>query len=264
MAKKWTAEECEYLETYWGIKSIKLISKALNRSPNAIKSKAWRMGLGAFLDNGEYITFNQLLRALCKNSYSYVPTSWLKNRGFPVKYKTVDNCRFRIVYLNDFWGWADKHRNFIDWSKVEENILGVEPEWVKEQRRISILSNRKYHTTPWTPAEDNLLKMLLKQFRYTYKELSERLHRTEGAIQRRINDLKLKERPIKADNHIKWTQEEYDLLHQMVLKGYSYELMSEKIGKSAKAIRGKVYTLYGSENLDKARQSILQNSNRVA
>jgi hypothetical protein len=40
----------------------------------------------------------------------------------------------------------------------------------------------------------------------------------------------------------------------MVDSGYSYELIAEKIGKSSKALRGRVYSFYRTENLDKARE----------
>ena len=97
---------------------------------------------------------------------------------------------------------------------------------------------------------------LLSKYKYSYKELSLKLQRTEGAIQRRICDLGIKERPVKADNHIKWTESEYMMLGEMIKNGYSYELISEKISKSVKAIRGRVYNTYLTERLDKVRAII--------
>jgi hypothetical protein len=143
------------------------------------------------------------------------------------------------------------NRSLIDWSKVEKNILGPEPDWVQSQRKVNHLTNLKIKVTPWTPAEDTLLKNMLKEFRYSYKDLSKELQRSEGAIQRRILDLGLKERPVKADNHISWTQDEYARLAQMIKQRFSYELMSDELGKSSKAIRGRVYDMYLTENLDK-------------
>ncbi len=252
--KNWTPQEYEYLQENWGRTSLPSIAASLNRSTNAIKIKVARLGLGAFLDNGDYVTFNQLLHALgVQCGYGYKPTSWIKNRGFPVKYKTVENNRFRIVYIADFWKWAEQHRTFIDWAKFKTNSIGAEPDWVKAQRKIGVIAKSKYRTTPWTVAEDNLLKMLLKQHRYGGKELSERLMRTEGAIQRRICTLGLMERPVKADNHNKWSDDEYQRLGELIKQGYSYELLSEIFGRSSKAIRGRVYWMYLTEDLDKVR-----------
>lgn len=84
---------------------------------------------------------------------------------------------------------------------------------------------------------------LLSKYKYSYKELSLKLQRTEGAIQRRICDLGIKERPVKADNHIKWTESEYMMLGEMIKNGYSYELISEKYLSLLKQSEAK-YTIH--------------------
>lgn len=258
--RRWTPEEYEYLIENWGNKSLRTIANHLNRSPNAVKIKVDRLGLGAFLDSGDYITFNQLLNALGIRSYSYKAESWIKRRKLPVKYKRVKDCSFRIICVDDFWKWAEKNRGFIDWTKFEENILGKEPDWVKEQRRLCTLAKMKYHTGPWTPGEDEWLKRLLKQYKYTWSEIARMMHRTEGAIQRRIIDLGLKERPIKSDNHNPWSDEDYQLLGELIKQGHHYETLSEILARSTKAIRGRVYSMYLTENLDKVR-TIIGDSN---
>lgn len=256
-AKNWSQEEVAYLEDNWGKKTIKSIANKLGRSEQGVIQKASKLGLGAYLENGEYITWNQLIVALgITGGRGYMNISWIKNKSFPVKYKTVRNNKFKVVYLEDFWKWADENRNMIDWSKVEENILGTEPKWVPMQRKSDFIKNTKVKSTPWTKEEDQHLKDLLKKFKYSYIDLSKILHRTEGAIQRRICDLKIIERPLKADNHIKWTEEEYIKLSDMIKKRFNYELMSEALGKSAKAIRGRVYNSYLTENIDKVAAMI--------
>ncbi|HEX2986130.1 MAG TPA: hypothetical protein VHO71_04870 [Caproiciproducens sp.] len=253
----WTKEEYDYLMDNWGRVSLGGISKHLNRSENSIKVKVFRLGLGAFLDSGDYITFNQLSIALGRGTADkYMLTSWVKNRNFPVKYKTVGENRFRVVYLNDFWKWAERNRTFVDFSKLEENLLGIEPAWVKEQRKADIKKADAYKLTRWTSAEDSELKRLLKTYRYTYFDLSKKLGRTCGAIQRRICDLQLKERPVKADTAIKWTDEEFKRLADLIKSGTSYPLMAEQLGKSEKAIRGKVGWVYKTENLDAVMKMI--------
>lgn len=254
--KNWSEEEKDYLQDNWGVFSVKVISENLGRSMNAVEIMKTRLGLGAFLNNGEYITFNQLILALGITSGGYKNVSWIKNRNFPVKYKKVQNCSFKIVYINDFWEWAEKNQSMIDWSKVEVNILGEEPAWVKKQREISYAKNLNFKNTPWTKAEDETLKKLLKEFKYGYAELSKKLHRTEGAIQRRINDLGIKERPLKADNHTLWTDDEYLRLAELIKQRVNYEVMSHELGKSSKAIRGRVYNMYLTENIDKVASMI--------
>lgn len=257
LQRNWSQEEINYLQDNWGAISIKSISKRLNRSVEAINVMKNKLGLGAFLDSGEYITFNQLLKAIGINTGSgYFMISWVKNRNFPIKFKTVNECKFKVVYLKDFWIWAEANRTMIDWSKVEKNILGKEPAWMPKQREADYLKNLKVRTTPWTKSEDAKLAHLLKQFKYSYSDLSKLLRRSEGAIQRRIHDLGLKERPLKADNHTPWTPEEYIKLGEMIKQRLSYELMTDELGKSAKAIRGRVYSMYLTENLDKVAAMI--------
>lgn len=258
-ARNWTKEEEEYLIEKWGTVSVKTLSKTLNRSENAIIVRKDRLGLGAFLDNGEYVTWHQLLRALgITGGSGYKITSWVKNREFPVHTKRVNSNSFRIVYLEEWWDWAEKNRDLLDFSKFEENVLGVEPEWVKEKRKHDVEKTRKYITTPWTKTEDEKLRRFVTKQKYTYDELSKMMRRTNGAIQRRLCDLGIKDRPIKADNHIRWTEKDFIKLGEMIKAGYGYDLIAENIGKSSKAVRGRVYQMYLTENLDKVRQ-IMEN-----
>lgn len=252
-AKNWTSEEKQYLEDNWGTISMDTLQKHLGRSKNGILLMAQRLNLGPFLQAGEYITFNQLMKVLRgHDGYSYQEKSWIENRSFPVKYKRVGTNRFKVVYLDDFWEWASKYRDFIDWALVEENILGMEPAWVKEKRREHYQRNRKYKTTPWTKSEDAILLNLLKEQRYEVNEISQKIGRTAGAIQRRCCDLGTPYRPVKADNHNNWSKESLDKLADMIKNHRSYEYMAEVLGRSSKAIRGTVYRMYLTENVDKA------------
>ena len=255
--KRWTKEEELYLEDRWGTTSISTIAKHLRRSENAVIIRAQRIGLGAFLKSGDYVTWNQLSIALGYGTAdSYKLKSWVQNRGFPVRTKRVKNNTFRVVYLEEFWEWAEKNRNFLNFSKFEPFALGAEPEWAAEKRKQDVLKEKQYRKTPWTKAEDQRLEILVRRQQYTYKEIAGMLQRTEGAVLRRIIDIGIKDRPLKADNHIKWTESEFRMLGEMLINGMRYENMSEILGKSVKAIRGRVYQMYLTENLDKARELI--------
>lgn len=256
--KQWTSDEEQYLIENWGTISVKTIAKNLGRSENAVIVRKDRLGLGAFLESGEYITWNQLQIALGfgLSGSGYKMISWVKHRDFPIHTKRVNNSVFKVVYLDEWWTWAERNKDFLDFSKFEENVLGLEPKWVKEKRKMDTENSNKYIKTPWTSVEDSRLEYLIKKQKYTYRELSIMMRRTEGAIQRRICDLGLKERPVKADNHTRWTEHDFEMLGEMIKAGYGYEYMSERLEKSTKAIRGRVYSMYLTENLDKARELI--------
>lgn len=250
-------EEKQYLADNWGSVSVGTLAKNLNRSENGIRVMVNRLHLGAFLESGDYVTWNQLLNAIgCSGGSGYKMKSWVRNRGFPIHTRRVSSNSFKVVYIDEFWEWAKKNLDLLDFSKFEENVLGEEPAWVKKKRRRDIERATKYIITPWTAAEDAKLTYLLQKQKYTYDELSKMLRRTNGAIQKRICDLGIKDRPIKADNHIKWNWDELVLLGEMIKAGYDYETMSERLVKSSKSLRGRVYAMYLTENLDKAREII--------
>ncbi len=259
--KKWTEEETMYLDEKWGKVSFDTIRKKLKRSEASILNKVQKMRLGAFLNNDEYVTYNILMKELgFKKQNSYQNKSWIENRKLPIKYKRVNKNKFKIIYLDDFWKWAEKNKQFIDWTKVKKNALGDDPQWVKELRKNQL---SKFKTTIWTKEEDLLLKKLLETHRYNYLELAEKMNRSHGAIQRRILDLSIKARPVKVDNHIKYTEEEKENIEKFILSNDTYVQISAKIKKSEKAIRGFVFRKYGSENLDKVRNKIIENSRTV-
>lgn len=258
MNRKWTKEDVEYLKEKWGNVSISSLAKKLNRSVNAVKLKTKRLGLGPMLENGSYVTLNQVAIALTgRNFSSYYKKSWIENRGMPVHNKKVINNTFKIIYLDEFWKWAEKNRSFLDFSKMEPLALGKEPEWVNEQRKKDYKSNALQRKDQWTPYEDDKLRYLLKQQKYGYAEVADILHRSEGAIQRRCTDLGIRDRPIKADTGGNpWTDDMYCTIAKGIKNGDSYSLIAKRIGKSEKAVRGKVYNKYLTESADKVRTMI--------
>ena len=169
--RTWKPDEEEYLMEKWGQVSIPAIANKLNRTTNAVKIRAHRLGLGAVLMAGEYVTLNQLLAAATGSdkSYSYK----IENRGMPVHTKKVDRCSFRVVYIDEFWSWAEKNRSFIDFSKMEPMALGMEPDWVTEQRKKDFDAYAIQRKDPWSEVEDSRLKMLLSKHRYSWVEISE-------------------------------------------------------------------------------------------
>lgn len=254
--KRWSSEEETYLMEKWGTLSIPAIAKNLNRTVDSIKVRASRLHLGPALMGGEYVTFNQFILAITGGSrtYTYKKESWVKKRGLPIHTKKVVENRFKVIYLDEFWEWAEKNRSFIDFSKMEPLALGAEPAWVAQQRKIDAISYANQRKDPWTPQEDQRLTYLLKQHKYTYAELSREMRRSTGAIQRRCNDLGLKERPIRESPHNPWSDADLQMMAEMIRQGCSYAMIGDACGgRSEKAVRGAVFNKYHTENADKVR-----------
>lgn len=250
--KSWSDEHLDYLLDNWGSKSISVIAENLNRTVYAIMNKARRNKLGSFLDSGDYITLNQLFIALGRgNGATYTKNTWIK-LGLPTHRKKVNTSSYKVVYIYEFWKWAKEYRMRIDFSKMQPLALGDEPEWAKEQRTADILF-RKYKIQDWTNEEDHTLINLLNTYKYTYKELSLKMLRTEGAIKRRIQDLSLKVWPLREPPHSEWTEEQLRIVRDMYSKGYRADVIKEYIDKSAQAIQGRIERFIKIGELEKRK-----------
>ena len=238
MSKKWTYNEICFLKENWGNYSFPYLSKKLNRTVAAIKEKAYKIGLKRMIHSGDYITYNQLLNLIYgseKGGHRY--DKKLIKAGFPIETITIVSKKVKVVYMHKFWKWFEKNKHLIDLSKTDEYTFGYEPSWVAEKRSADKRA-KKYKTSKWTASEDERLIFLLKSYKYGYRDLSKLLCRTEGAIKRRMISLKIKERPLKADNHILWTKEEINKVKELYLKGYKSCIIAEYVNKSALAING--------------------------
>ena len=139
--------------------------------------------------------------------------------------------------MDEFWTWLEKNKHLVDFQFTEKGDFGYEPDWVYYKRDADKRAS-EYASRKWTEADDHRLKSLLKQYRYGYRDLSIMLKRTEGAIKRRMIDLKILERPLIAGNHTPWQKPEIDTVKDLYLKGYKSDIIAEYVNRSALAING--------------------------
>lgn len=248
--KKWTQEELDFLEEKWGVLSKKLIAKKLNRSLNSVIVKAVRLGLGGYINARDEITLNLLINTLgYKNSYSWVSKKF-ENHNIPIKKMKIIDKSVKMVNINEFWKWAEKNKEILNFADFEEGALGKEPLWVKEKRNIDKNSLNKINRNRlWTKYEEQLLISKVKSMRYTYEELSKEFNRTEGAIKSRLNKLQTPYRPLERDRHIIWTEEENNTLLQMYKEGYGANQIARKINKSEFSVKERVGILESRKNI---------------
>ena len=235
--RNWTLEEVEYMQNHWGDLSIKSIASKLKRSIHSVKVKARKVGLRRMIHSGEYITFNQLFNIIKGKWGVGQDYKMLMKANFPIKYQRIINQQVKVVYMDEFWDWFEQNKHLIDLKKTNNGDFGYEPAWVDE-KRCADKRAAEYKKTPWTAAEDDYLRKLLNSYKYGYREISIKLKRTEGALKRRMNDLNIKERPLRADNHTPWTNDEIEKVKKLYLKGYKSQIIAEYIDRSALAING--------------------------
>lgn len=242
--RRWTQEDIEFLEDKWGVMSIEGIAKKLDRTYDSIKNKSQRLGLGDPLTHLDGITISQL--SLMLNVHYGILRNWIDKYDMPVRRKRFAK-KNQVMYVNyyDFWKWAEKNKQMLDFARLDRFSLGPEPNWVDEKRRadeIRLLHRPKPHNTPWSNEDDGKLKWLLERNRYTYPEISDELKRSEGAIKRRILDLSLDMKPIKLNNHNKYSEEEVKKLKKLLNKGYCFTEIAKRLNnnRSASGVRGKI------------------------
>lgn len=238
--KNWTEEEIQYLEDKWGMLSTIAIASKLGRSIEGVKLKACRLGLGDQRLAIDGITMNQFSKAT-KIPYRTLKY-WIEHKDFPARKKLlVKENRILIVKYDEFWKWAEKNKRLINFAKFEPNILGLEPEWVKIKRGADMLNVcKKDHNEPWSDKEDKELISMVKAQKFTYPDIARQLKRSELAIRKRLMDLNIKLRPLSFDNHVKWNDEQIKILLDLFNKGFGYNTIAERLGRSAHGVRGKL------------------------
>lgn len=239
--KSWTDDELEYLQSKWGVSSKKAIAKKLGRSYYSVYVKAYRIGLDDALYHLDGVTLNKLAEAIGVE-YQIV-SNWALKYRLPFKKKiTAKSQSYKYITLKDWWLWAERNKQMIDFTRFDQYALPPEPEWVKSVRKANYEKKEllpKVHSTPWTSSEDARLKQLAKEGKVTYPEISLELQRSQGAIKRRIKDLKLENNIPRMDNRRIYTHEEIETLERMMLDGHSFVVIAMKLNRSESAVRGK-------------------------
>lgn len=239
--KFWSNKDIEYLEDNYGKYSLKTLAKNLNRTEVAIKEKCTRLGLTSALGNTGLLTTNEIAIAFGvdrKTIWNYI-----QYKGLPAKKKVVLRTgRFWRIDINEFWKWLENNKELLDFSKLDKNILGLEPIWVDEKRRDDIRNkSRKYKT--WTKSE---IKYLRANYKIkSFKEIALDLNRSLNSVQVKAQKLRL----IKMVQ-LNWQPIEVDILIQMKKQGFTDTKIAEELGRSLSSVDWKRKELLKSGVLD--------------
>ena len=229
--KAWTEEENEILEKMYGSYSFNQIAKKVNRTPIAVKGKAKRLGLGGPSQSTEYISLEQLKNAL--GVEGTVVKNWAEKHGLKMFRKVIAfKGKYYRLKIQDFWSWAESNKDKVKWHKLDVNILGKEPKWVKEARKLELKKPRKRQEL-WTKTEDSYLKMYWKG--KTAKEIGIILDRPEDGVTNRAYKLGLPKKVIP----LPWTAKEVRKLKKMKKEGYSDSEVAEELGRTTPSVIGK-------------------------
>lgn len=226
----WTDEDIAYLENNFGKYPLEKLSKKLNRTEAAIKEKCAKLGITSALNNTGLLTANEIANALGIDRITVC--NFIKYKGLPAKKQVVLKTGvFWRIKTEDFWDWLERNKDLVNLSKFEKNILGSESEWVDKKRRIDI-KNRNKKNKRWNDSEINYLKANYKI--KSNKEMAKDLKRSVGAVQVKLERLKLTKRVL-----IKWREVEIKTLIEMKKTGYVDCEIAEELGRSTVGVTSK-------------------------
>ncbi len=238
---KWTKDEIQFLIDNLGEMPIESIANKLHRSLNAVNQKANILGFSTVIASDK-LSFNELINELgYGSSYLYLKDKWT-SLGLKLAYFKINGKRVLGLEIEQFWKWAEKHQDRLNFKNLEHNAFGYEPEWAKKKIDKDRKRNKQKDKV-WSEEEKERLILLLKNGLDIFR-ISRELNRSQQAITSQMIRMGIKYRPKYIDSR-KWTDDETALLMQMKEKDCSIDEIAEKIGKTAGAVKIKYMRMTG-------------------
>lgn len=187
----WEEDEITILEESAGFQSIESIARKLNRTPNAVRSKLNRLGITSIRELDGSMSLMQLAQALGVSRS--VVERWIEEKNLPAMKKNYyyykrNKVKHYSIYPDEFWEWAENHKDEINFAKIKRHTILPEPDWFEEER-IKDLSKPKNANKNWTPSEDEQLLFLYKAGR-SYSYIANHFGRSVRSVQARIGRLR--------------------------------------------------------------------------
>lgn len=246
--RRWTEQEKTFLAENWGTYSLPYIAEALGRTETAIIREVNLLQLGPFLEGGDYVTLNTI-----RTAFSSGVETWIR-RGIPLKKRRMKRRSFWVVNLEEFWAWAEKNTDVVNFAKLPKNTLGKEPDWVDRERSRRARSTKRME---WTLDEVQRLRSLVLTGKYSVEELARELRRSYGSVYAQLKILRLgyavKDRETKAP----WTEEEDAALDAKIRQNKHNDEIDIP-GRGYAAIRARLWARYGTTSARKAQANMKQ------
>lgn len=173
MRREWTQKEESYMKMRYLSQPIKTTAEKLDRTENSVKRKACKMGLSHYNDS-----LNAKTIARCFNVDVSVVIRWIKKYELPCSQVICKNQTRYIVNPSTFWGWAEHHKDIINWRKYEKMSICPEPAWLDTEIKQYIApKSREKYTQEEIVRIKNMLHRGLK-----YKEIAVQMGRTYYGI----------------------------------------------------------------------------------
>lgn len=243
--RKWTKEEEILLSDLWGTNSIETIAKTMKRTVFSLKVKAIRMGLGPMVRNNYALITVSDICDLLNVTRDRITTTWV-NLGLNLKKKKLtNNMSYYVITWEDLMNFLENNQNEWDSRCVERNMLGTEPEWLKEKRIRDTKENPLWYRK-WTKEEIKKAKELFKSGK-NYEEIALTINRSEWAVANLLRNMGYSYMIKKywKGKELKYLKENY--------ANMTYEEIAEVLGRTTKATQAKAEELGYQKKLVKSK-----------
>ena len=185
--RKWPDEEETFFKESWGSMPIENLAKKMKRTVFSFKVKATRMKLGSMLLNNSDKLFISDIVDLLNVSHDRIYSTW-KKLGLNVKLlKLTKKASYMYVTLEDLIDFLEKNQSEWDSRHLEVHILGLEPEWLKEKRKLDFLMPIKEYSEY---GDDEIAKAKdLLHIGKDYVYIGAVLNRTPKAVAAKLREL---------------------------------------------------------------------------
>lgn len=164
----WTKEEEEELIELWDERNMTWLSNKFNRSLDAIKNKAYELGLRKQFLHQDSLKIDEIAE-IFNVSRNEVEITWII-LGLPYRVEKLSKTTcYKYVRIDDLFLFLENNQFLYDGKDFEENILGIEPSWVKEKRKHDTFYGFEYDRSTLVK------KKLLQQKKYILEIERERI-----------------------------------------------------------------------------------------
>ena len=176
----WSDVDVEYLKEYWGLKTVPIMSKFLERTPYAVRRKASKMELG-----GRKINYSLDEVGILLGIGAKAVKRW-GDKGLKITRAKTD-AKIYSIKLEDLEEFLKDYKGYWDSRKMKYSLWITEPEWFKQRKKEDRLKPNK-HFHKWDDIQDEkLVKLYFEGI--GYKEIAERLGRSEVTTKQRLRDI---------------------------------------------------------------------------
>jgi len=165
----------------------------------------------------------KILGKCVKEIYSLIDDGILKGRR-----RKLVNKRAYQIHVDNLLNFLEDHPDKWDSRNVPVHVFGIEPDWMKEKRKKDMKVPNAHKR--WTAKEEKMLIQLINM-RYETKDIAGILGRSIGAIYRRTQELRNRNKlePLKAQNY--WTGAEINKMLKLEQQGLTDKEIADKLNR---------------------------------